>query len=85
MSAESDYQKGYAAGRRKAEKDYNATLERLGTERYERIFMQCLNTVVAHCGPHWKVHEEKVDCAERYCELAKIFADSSIEIMDDNL
>ena len=43
----------------------------------ERIYMQCLDMTLSNCSG-WAVDGKKIDSAQGYCSLAKIFADHSI-------
>ncbi|MES1989266.1 MAG: hypothetical protein V4440_14775 [Pseudomonadota bacterium] len=84
MSSESAvYQRGYIAGRKKTEADLNKEREisdRLNNFREmqkERIYMACLELALKHCN-EWAVGGKKVDSADGFCKLAKVFADNSI-------
>ena len=45
--------------------------------KYERIYMQCLDMALQHCN-NWTIGKKKVNDADGYCQLAKVFADNSI-------
>lgn len=83
MDKVQEYQRGYAAGRRKHERDIKALKKQVSelsfksNERQERIFMQCLEMTLKHCDG-WTIGGAKIDNAERYCRLAKVFADNAI-------
>lgn len=68
----SDYQRGYAAGRRKGRED----AER-GDQR-ERVYLRSLELVMTHCGNGWTIGDKEVNNAEMYCKLARSFADHAI-------
>ena len=80
-----EYSKGYRAGRKHNEKE----IERLQLElalakseqqlkREDRIYFECLRVVLDHCNG-WKIGDQKVNNSETYCELARHFANSSLE------
>lgn len=77
-TASNEYQKGYAAGRRKVEHDRE--VRQALDERRERVYMQSLELVVKHCS-EWQIDGKKIDSAKGYCRLAKIFADNAISSM----
>lgn len=80
MGTESnEYQKGYAAGRRRADAD-DLARERLA-RRKERVFMQSLELTLKHC-KGWQINGKTISSAEGYCTLAKIFAQHAITALD---
>ncbi len=91
MKDNRDYSRGYQAGRNKDKKDverltqqvkelqkelFTLKNERAASQR-ERVFMQTLSMTVEHCD-NWTIGGEKVNNAERYCDLAKAFTDNAI-------
>ncbi len=74
-----EYQKGYVAGRKKADKDRKElkALRLALDEQKERVYMKCLELVVRECGG-WAIDSKEIKNAQGYCSLAKIFADTSI-------
>lgn len=74
MMQSQDYQKGYAAGRRKSESEFSP--------QKERIYLTCLQMVIEHCS-NWEIAGKKINNAEGYCKLAKIFMDNSIKVLRD--
>lgn len=68
------YQKGYRAGLKKGRLEAEAEM---AAQRRERVYMQCLETVLKHCSG-WSIAGKQIDNAEGYCTLARIFADHAI-------
>lgn len=79
MTQAADYQRGYAAGRKKAEKELEELrlLRMAIDEKNERVYMKCLEMTLKHCG-NWQIGKKQISNAEGYCRLAKIFADNAI-------
>jgi hypothetical protein len=86
-----EYQRGYAAGRKKGKEDFAEEMGRVlgelelvkkakADERRERVFMQCLEMTLKHCS-NWQIGGQAVDNAEKHCKLAGIFAKHSISEM----
>lgn len=81
------YSKGYAAGKKRADKDLMIVREQnrelrvklalLESKQKERVYMQCLELVVRDSNS-WSIGGKKVDNAESYCTLADIFAKNAI-------
>lgn len=65
-----DYQRGYAAGKRKAAIPDTET-------RKERVFLACLEMALKHCSG-WQIAGEPIRNAEGYCKLARVFAENGI-------
>lgn len=91
MSKNLEYQRGYAAGQRLANKKIKrleVELEDLAKEfsasakQNERVYLSCLEMAVKHCHG-WKIGDEKVNNTQMYCKLAKSFADNSISILEE--
>lgn len=79
MSKAADYQRGYQAGRKKSQSD-RAQLKLLQLaldDQKERIYLKCLELVLRECRG-WSLDNKKINDAEGYCYLAKVFADNSI-------
>lgn len=83
MTQSKDYQKGYAAGRKKvaSEIDELKRLKMAVDEKKERVYMRCLEMTLKHCSG-WRISGKAINNAEGYCRLAKIFADNAISEMD---
>lgn len=84
MSNTKEYRKGYQAGRkyRDAETDQLhqevRELRRVDQQkREERVYFNCLALALEHC-QGWKIDKKRINNAEGFCTLAKIFADNSI-------
>lgn len=79
MSTESkDYQRGYAAGFRKDAKDARILqYQQVREAMQERVFLKCLELVLEHCHG-WQIAGNKINNAEGYCTLAKVFAVNAI-------
>jgi len=82
-----DYQKGYARGKKSADKalldevrDLRHQVAELQGAKRERVYLSCLDTVLRNC-KNWTIGDEKIKDAKGYCTLAKVFTDNSIEIM----
>lgn len=43
----------------------------------ERVYLECLKMTLEHC-KNWSFGDERINDAEGYCKLAKIFAQHSI-------
>jgi hypothetical protein len=71
----SDYQKGYAAGRKKTVADM--ALITSMPSKDERVYLACLAVVLEHC-KGWTIGDKPIKDAEGYCTLARVFADNSI-------
>ena len=88
MESQKDYQKGYAAGKRRAaseKADLIRTIDGLkkalviGKEsQRERVFMRALEMVVANCNG-WSIGGKEIANANGYCQLADVFTKHSIE------
>jgi len=79
MRNQAEYQRGYSAGRKRSDLD-RKELEKLKLaldDRKERIYLKCLELVVRECRG-WTIGGKKLNDAEAFCLLAKIFADNSI-------
>lgn len=87
MSNTAEYSRGYQAGKRRSAKDIALLVSELkatkvkADEREERVFMRCLEMALQSCN-NWTIGKKTVDNAERYCALAKVFADNAISQMD---
>ena len=79
-----DYSRGYQAGIKKGAAGKQAEIDLLKEkidERAERVYMRCLEIALKHCDG-WSIGKKRIDSAEGYCKLAKIFADNSISVID---
>ena len=47
--------------------------------KQERVFMQCLDMTLRNCDG-WTIGKKKINDAEGYCKLAKIFADNAVRM-----
>jgi hypothetical protein len=74
-----DYQRGYAAGRRRLDHEVRAI--DLTNARRERVYLKALELALEHCDG-WSINGKKIDNAEGYCTLAKFFADNLISKMN---
>ena len=81
------YSRGYAAGRKKKEKDLKELESEIRRqiitefERnkiYDRYFCAALTGLIAHDST-WTIGEKKVNNSEMHVRLAKIFADEAIK------
>ncbi len=88
MANSKECSRGYQAGRAKSNRDINALqklvieLEVKSNERQERVYMQCLALALNHCD-NWTIGKKKINDADGYCSLAKVFADNSISKLDE--
>lgn len=79
-----DYSRGYAAGRKYAEKqiqEMRREIAKLSSSRLNKVeesYFRCLEIVLREC-KGWSIGGKKIDSADGYCKLAKIFRDESIE------
>ena len=78
-----DYQRGYAAGKRKSiventrlTGERKTAIENIQTQE-ERVFLRCLDMVMKHCRG-WTINDVTINNAEGYCKLASIFAKNGI-------
>lgn len=86
-SQTSDYQRGYARGKKSADKalldevrELRRQVSALQDAKRERVYLSCLDTVLRNC-KGWKIGFEPIKDAKGYCTLAKVFTDNSIEVM----
>jgi len=83
-SNDPNYQKGYDAGRRWAEKAIRRLeiqVDRLEQNsqqsKHERAYYQCLDLALKHCSG-WTIGGEKINNSEGYCKLADVLARNAI-------
>ena len=83
-----EYSRGYNAGRRHSEQLLNDMRQKIAELRsnqltkQEKVYLHCLSMVLEQCGDgRWKVEGHTVDNAQKYCKLAKSFADQSLKEM----
>ena len=79
-----EYSKGYSAGVKKGAADKQAEIDLLKAkidERAERVYIRCLEMALKHCR-EWSIGGKRIDNAEGYCKLAKVFADESISVLE---
>ena len=93
MESQKDYAKGYSAGKRKAEKDLESVRNILDRDRRnlqhdtdllrqyrrDRLMTETLDSVLAHCAG-WSIGGKKINSADGYVQLTKVFVDSIIKI-----
>lgn len=79
MTDSTEYQRGYVAGRKRSQTDFDVDEAR--KSRKERVYLKCLELSLKHCSG-WTIGGEKINNAEGYCKIAKIFSDNSISKID---
>jgi len=83
MSQTPDYQKGYAAGRRRQAGDIQRleseirVFKKMSSARAERVYLKCLEMAL-NTSINWTIGEKKITDVKGYCTLAKEFSDNSI-------
>jgi hypothetical protein len=89
------YSNGYAAGKKYAKSERDRLIRdiaRLSDElkkkspkinaQKERVYMQSLNMALEHCNG-WLIGGKRINNAEGYCSLARVFTKESIRIIND--
>ena len=85
---QSGYSRGYQAGRRKTATDIDEVkqlmerIDSLTNQRRERIYLASLEVALKHCNSR-AIGGKRIDNAEGYSKLAKIFTDNAISMLDN--